>query len=231
MGLTDSDIDAIWLTVKLAFTVTLILLIIGTPIAVWLAKTKSWLRGPINAIVALPLILPPTVLGFYLLIAMGPNGPIGELTQKLGIGLLPFTFWGLVIASLFYSLPFVVQPIQNAVEAIGKKPLEAAATLHASPLDTFFHVILPLAKPGFISATILGFAHTVGEFGIVLMIGGNIPTETKVVSIQIYDQVEALEYAGAHRLSAIMLSFSFIALLLLYTFQKRGIANKFRIGR
>lgn len=231
MGLTESDINAIWLTIRLAFTVTLILLIVGTPIAVWLAKTKSWLRGPINAIVALPLVLPPTVLGFYLLIAMGPNGPIGELTQDLGLGLLPFTFWGLVIASLFYSLPFVVQPIQNAVEAIGKKPLEAAATLHSPPLDTFFHVILPLAKPGFISAAILGFAHTVGEFGIVLMIGGNIPTETQVVSIQIYEQVEALEYAGAHRLSAIMLGFSFIALLLLYSFQKRGIAAKFRIGR
>jgi len=231
MALTESDINAIWLTIRLAFTVTLILLIVGTPIAVWLAKTKSWLRGPINAIVALPLVLPPTVLGFYLLIAMGPNGPIGQLTQELGLGLLPFTFWGLVIASLFYSLPFVVQPIQNAVEAIGKKPLEAAATLHSKPLDTFFHVILPLAKPGFISAAILGFAHTVGEFGIVLMIGGNIPTETQVVSIQIYDKVEALEYAGAHRLSAIMLGFSFIALLLLYSFQKRGIAAKFRIGR
>jgi molybdate transport system permease protein len=196
-----------------------------------LAKTKSWLRGPINAIVALPLVLPPTVLGFYLLIAMGPDGPIGQLTEQLGLGLLPFTFWGLVIASLFYSLPFVVQPIQNAVEAIGKKPLEAAATLHSKPIDTFFYVILPLARPGFISAAILGFAHTVGEFGIVLMIGGNIPAETKVVSIQIYDQVEALEYAGAHRLSAIMLGFSFIALLLLYSFQKRGIATKFRIGR
>jgi len=231
MGLTDSDINAIWLTIKLAFTVTIILLIVGTPIAVWLAKTKSWLRGPINAIVALPLVLPPTVLGFYLLIAMGPDGPIGQLTEHLGLGLLPITFWGLVIASLFYSLPFVVQPIQNAVEAIGKKPLEAAATLHSKPMDTFFHVILPLARPGFISAAILGFAHTVGEFGIVLMIGGNIPAETKVVSIQIYDQVEALEYAGAHRLSAIMLGFSFIALLLLYSFQKRGIATKFRIGR
>ena len=221
MGLTDSDINAIWLTIQLAFTVTIILLIIGTPIAIWLAKTKSWLRGPINAIVALPLVLPPTVLGFYLLIAMGPNGPIGQLTEQLGLGLLPFTFWGLVIGSLFYSLPFVVQPIQNAVEAIGQKPLEAAATLHSKPMDTFFHVILPLAKPGFISATILGFAHTVGEFGIVLMIGGNIPMETKVVSIQIYDQVEALEYAGAHRLSAIMLGFSFIALLLLYSFPHR----------
>nr|WP_297347512.1 molybdate ABC transporter permease subunit [uncultured Glaciecola sp.] len=231
MGLTDSDINAIWLTIKLAFTVTIILLIIGTPIAIWLAKTKSWLRGPINAIVALPLVLPPTVLGFYLLIAMGPNGPIGQLTEQLGVGLLPFTFWGLVIGSLFYSLPFVVQPIQNAVEAIGQKPLEAAATLHSQPMDTFFHVIVPLAKPGFISAAILGFAHTVGEFGIVLMIGGNIPMETKVVSIQIYDQVEALEYAGAHRLSAIMLGFSFIALLLLYSFQKRGLATKFRIGR
>ncbi|MFT5544277.1 MAG: molybdate transport system permease protein [Kangiellaceae bacterium] len=230
MGLTDSDIDAIWLTLKLAFTVTLILMVVGTPIAIWLARTKSWLRGPINALVALPLVLPPTVLGFYLLIAMGPNGPVGQLTEKLGLGLLPFTFWGLVIASLFYSLPFVVQPIQNAVEAIGKKPLEAAATLNSSPLDTFFHVVIPLAKPGFISAAILGFAHTVGEFGIVLMIGGNIPMETKVASIQIYDHVEALEYAGAHRLSAVMLGFSFIALLLLYSFQKRGLASKFRIG-
>lgn len=231
MGLTDSDINAIWLTLRLALTVTIILMVIGTPIAMWLAKTKSWLRGPINALVALPLVLPPTVIGFYLLIAMGPNGPIGELTEKLGIGLLPFTFWGLVIASLFYSLPFVVQPIQNAVEAIGIKPLEAAATLHSKPLDTFIHVIIPLAKPGFISAAILGFAHTVGEFGIVLMIGGNIPSETQVVSIQIYDQVEALEYAGAHRLSGIMLGFSFIALLTLYSFQRHGVASKFRLGR
>jgi molybdate transport system permease protein len=229
--LSTSDIDAIVLTLKLATTVTVILLLISTPLAMWLASTRSWLKGPVSAIVALPLILPPTVLGFYLLIAMGPNGPLGEFTQSIGLGLLPFTFWGLVIASLFYSLPFVVQPIQNAIEAIGEKPLEAASTLHCSPADRFFHVILPLAKPGFITASVLGFAHTVGEFGIVLMIGGNIPQETKVVSIQIYDYVEALEYTGAHALSGIMVLFSFLVLLTLYTFQSRGKASKFSLGR
>lgn len=221
MILSDADIGAILLTLKLAATTTVLLLIIGTPIAWWLAKTKSWLRGPIGAIVALPLVLPPTVLGFYLLIAMGPNGVIGQFTQSLGLGLLPFTFWGLVIASIFYSMPFVVQPIQNAIEGIGDRPLEVAATLRVGPIERFFTIILPLAKPGFITASILGFAHTVGEFGIVLMIGGNIPDETRVVSVQIYDHVEALEYTQAHMLSGVMVVFSFCVLLALYLFQQK----------
>lgn len=221
MGFSEADLGAIWLTLKLASTVTFLLLLIGTPLAWWLARTRSPLKGPVGAIVALPLVLPPTVLGFYLLILMGPNGPVGQLTQAIGLGLLPFTFWGLVVASIFYSLPFVVQPLQNAMEAIGDKPLEAAATLGASPIDRFFTVVLPLAKPGFISAAILGFAHTVGEFGVVLMIGGNIPDETRVVSVQIYDHVESLQYAQAHWLSAVMVGFSFVVLLLVYTLNGR----------
>lgn len=221
MTLTDADITTIWLTLKLASIVTVLLLLLGTPIAWWLARTKSVLKGPVGAIVALPLVLPPTVLGFYLLIFMGPDGPLGQFTQWLGLGTLPFTFWGLVVGSLFYSLPFVVQPLQNAFQAIGDQPLEAAATLGASPIDRFFSVAVPMAKPGFISAAILRFAHTVGEFGVVLMIGGNIPGETKVVSVQIYDHVEALDYASAHALSAMMLLFSFIILLGLFGFQKR----------
>ncbi len=220
MNFSEGDIEAIWLTVRLATTVTILLLIIGTPIAWWLARTKSWWKGPIAAIVALPLVLPPTVLGFYLLLAMGPNGFIGQLTQSLGLGTLPFTFWGLVVASIFYSMPFVIQPIQNSIEALGERPLEVAATLRAGPWDRFFTVILPLAKPGFITATILGFAHTVGEFGVVLMIGGNIPGETRMVSVQIYDHVEALEYAQAHVLSAAMVVFAFVVLLGLYWFQR-----------
>ncbi|WP_421855793.1 molybdate ABC transporter permease subunit [Marinomonas sp.] len=220
--LSASDLEAIWLTFKVATTVTVILLLIGTPIAWWLARTRSRLKGPISAIVALPLVLPPTVLGFYLLIAMGPNGFIGQLTQELGIGTLPFTFLGLIVASVFYSLPFVVQPIQNAIEAIGERPLEVAATLRAGSLDRFFTVVLPLAKPGFITAAILGFTHTVGEFGVVLMIGGNIPGQTRVVSVQIYDHVEALEYDQAHKLAAIMIIFSFLVLLSLYTFQRKN---------
>lgn len=226
MYLTDSDLQAIWLTVRLAVTVTLILLLIGTPVAWWLARSRAWWKGPIGAVVALPLVLPPSVLGFYLLLAMGPNGPAGHLTQALGIGLLPFTFWGLVIASVFYSLPFMVQPLQTAFEAIGERPLEAAATLRASPLNAFFTVAVPLALPGFLTAGILTFAHTVGEFGVVLMIGGNIPGVTRVVSVQIYDHVEAVEYVQAHRLSAVMLVFSFLVLLMLYAWKpdtrKRG---------
>lgn len=216
MLLDDVAISAIWLTLKLACVTTLILLVIGTPIAWWLARTRSRLRGPIGAVVALPLVLPPSVLGFYLLVAMGPNGPIGQLTQSVGLGVLPFTFAGLVVGSVFYSLPFVVQPLQNAFEAIGERPLEAAATLRAGPLDTFFTVVLPLARPGFVTATILGFAHTVGEFGVVLMIGGNIPDKTRVLSVQIYDHVEAMEYAQAHWLAGGMLLFSFLVLLVLY---------------
>lgn len=220
--LSASDIGAIWLTLKLATITTLLLLLIGTPIAWWLARTRSWTKGPIGALVALPIVLPPSVLGFYLLLAMGPNGPIGHLTQAMGLGYLPFTFWGLVLASTFYSMPFVVQPIQNAFEAIGERPLEVAATLRASPLDSFLSVVLPLAKPGFLTATVLGFAHTVGEFGVVLMIGGNIPDKTRVVSVQIYDHVEALEYTEAHWLAAVMVAFSFVVLLMLYLFNPTG---------
>ena len=214
--LTESDLQAIWLTAKLAGITTLILLLIGTPIAWWLARTRTWWKGPVGAVVALPLVLPPSVLGFYLLLTMGPNGAVGQLTQSLGLGTLPFTFWGLVVASVFYSLPFRVQPLQNAFECIGERPLEVAATLRASPLDTFFSVVMPLAKPGFITAGVLTFAHTVGEFGVVLMIGGNIPGITRVASVQIYDHVEAMEYADAHRLAAIMLAFSFVVLLAMY---------------
>ena len=214
----SANLAAVWLTLKLASVVTVLLLLVGTPIAWWLARTRSSLKGIVGAVIALPLVLPPTVIGFYLLVTMGPNGAVGRLTEALGLGLLPFTFPGLVIASVFYSLPFVVQPIQNAFEAIGERPLEAAATLRASPWDAFWSVAVPLARPGFISGAILGFAHTVGEFGVVLMIGGNIPERTRVVSVQIYDHVEALEDAQAHWLSAGMLLFSFVVLLALYTF-------------
>jgi molybdate transport system permease protein len=217
MPLDDIAMAAILLTLKLASITTLLLLIMGTPVAWWLARTRSRLKGPIGAIVALPLVLPPTVLGFYLLVAMGPNGPVGQLTQSLGLGTLPFTFAGLVVGSVFYSMPFVIQPLQNAFEAIGEGPLEAAATLRAGPLDTFFTVVVPLARPGFVTASILGFAHTVGEFGVVLMIGGNIPEKTRVLSVQIYDHVEAMEYAQAHWLAGGMLVFSFLVLLALYS--------------
>lgn len=220
--MAPSSLDAIWLTLKLATVVTLLLLVVGTPVAWWLARTRSRLKGIVGAVVALPLVLPPTVLGFYLLIALGPHGPLGKLTQALGLGLLPFTFPGLVIASVFYSLPFVVQPIQNAFAAIGERPLEVAATLRASPWDAFWSVAVPLARPGFLSAAVLGFAHTVGEFGIVLMIGGNIPGQTRVVSVQIYDHVEALEYAQAHWLAGGMVAFSFVVLLALYTLNPPG---------
>ena len=213
----SADLSAVLLTLKLATVVTVLLLIVGTPIAWWLARTRSRLKGAVGALVALPLVLPPTVIGFYLLIAMGPRGPVGQFTQALGLGLLPFTFPGLVIASVVYSLPFVVQPIQNAFEAIGERPLEVAATLRASPWDAFWSVAVPLARPGFVSGAILGFAHTVGEFGIVLMIGGNIPDKTRVVSVQIYDHVEALEYGSAHWLAGGMVLFSFAVLLALYT--------------
>ncbi|WP_439867814.1 molybdate ABC transporter permease subunit [Pseudomonas syringae] len=217
MPLGSADIAAIWLTLKLASLTTVILLIIGTSIALWLARTDSWLKGPIGAVVALPLVLPPTVIGFYLLLLLGPNGAVGQLTQSLGLGTLTFSFAGLVIGSVLYSMPFVVQPLQNAFAAIGTRPLEVAATLRAGPWDTFFHVILPLAKPGFITAAILGFAHTVGEFGVVLMIGGNIPEKTRVVSVQIFDHVESMEYLQAHWLAGAMLVFSFLVLLALYS--------------
>lgn len=218
MMLSPDDWSAIRLTLKLAGMTTVLLLLIGTPIAWWLARTDSILKRPISAIVTLPMVLPPTVLGFYLLVAMGPQGPVGQLTQALGIGLLPFTFAGLVIASVLYSLPFAVQPIQQAFEAMGERPLEVAATLRASPLDAFFTVALPLARPGFITAAVMSFAHTVGEFGVVLMIGGNIPDKTRVVSVQIYDHVEALEFTQGHWLSGGLLLFSFCVLLILYRF-------------
>ncbi len=225
MTLSAADLTAVWLTIKLAAIVTALLLVIGTPIAWWLARTRSPLKGPVGAVVALPLVLPPTVLGFYLLLAMGPHGPIGRMTQAMGLGTLPFTFWGLVVASTFYSLPFVVQPLQNAFEAFGDRPLEAAATLGAAPLDAFFSVALPLARPGYLTAAVLGFAHTVGEFGVVLMIGGDIPGQTRVVSVLIYDHVEATEYAQANWLAASMVVFSFLVLLVMYVWapnKKRG---------
>lgn len=220
--LGENDFSAIILTLKLAAITTIILLLISTPIAWWLARSQAWWKGIVSAIVMLPIVLPPTVIGFYLLLAMGSQGWIGHITQALGLGLLPFTFAGLVIASVFYSLPFVVQPLQNAFESIGQRPLEVAATLRASPLDTFFSVILPLAKPAYLTASVLAFAHTMGEFGIVLMVGGNIPDKTRVVSVQIYEHVEAIEYSQAHWLSAAMLAFSFLMLLALYALNNKG---------
>lgn len=216
------DWAAIWLTLQLASVTTVLLLVLCTPLAWWLAHTRSRWRGPVGAVVALPLVLPPTVIGFYLLVSMGPGGAIGQLTEALGLGRLPFTFPGLVVGSLVYSLPFAVQPLQRAFEALGRRPLEVAATLGASPLDRFFSVALPLARPGFVTAAILSFAHTVGEFGVVLMLGGNIPGVTRVVSVQIYDHVEALEYAQAHWLAGGMVAFSFIVLMLLHWLQPRG---------
>ena len=217
--LDDASLQALALTFQLAATTTVVLLLAGTPLAWWLARTRSWLKGSVGALVALPLVLPPVVLGFYLLVLMGPNGPVGQFTQSLGWGVLPFTFAGLVVGSVLYSMPFVVQPLQNAFESIGERPLEAAATLRASPLDTFFSVVLPLSRPAYLTAAVMGFAHTVGEFGIVLMMGGNIPGKTRVMSVQIYDHVEALEYSQAHWLAGALLVFSFVVLLALYTLQ------------
>ena len=219
--LGSSDLEALLLTLRLAVMVTVLLLFIGTPLAWWLSRTQCRFRGAIEAVIALPLFLPPSVLGFYLLLAMGPSGPIGSLTRWLGLGYLPFTFPGLVIASIFYSMPFVVQPLQSTFKGISPRLLEAAATLRATPLDTFFSIVLPLSKAGFMTAAVLGFAHTVGEFGIVLMIGGNIPGITRLASVQIYDHVEALEYGEAHWLSAIMLCIAFVMLLVLYTMNGR----------
>ncbi len=217
MYLSEADISAVWLTLELASLTTLLLLTIGTPIAWWLSRTRSRLKGPLGALIALPLVLPPTVLGFYLLVLMGPHGPVGQLTEALGLGVLPFTFPGLVVGSVIYSMPFVIQPLQNSFEAVGERPLEVAATLRAGPWDSFFSVMLPLARPGLITAAILGFAHTVGEFGIVLMMGGNIPGLTRTVSVQIFDHVEAMEYMQAHWLAGGMVVFSFIVLLSLYS--------------
>jgi len=210
------DWQPVWLTLKLATLTTALLLVVGTPIAWWLSQTACRFKHAISAVVALPIVLPPTVIGFYLLVFLGPNGPGGIFTQWLGLGTLPFTFAGLVVGSVFYSLPFVVQPIQNSFEGIGKRPLEVAATLGAGRWDRFFSVAVPLARPGFLTAIVLGFAHTVGEFGVVLMIGGNIPGETKVLSVAIYDHVETMEYGQAHILSAGMVGFAFLVLLGLY---------------
>jgi molybdate transport system permease protein len=218
--LTSADLGTLLLTFKVASIATALMLLFGTPLAWWLARTRSAWKSIINAVVALPLVLPPTVLGFYLLVLMGPAGVIGKFTSWLGLGTLPFTFSGLVVASVLYSMPFVVQPLQAAFTTIGEQPLEAAATLRASPLDTFFSVVVPLVKPGFLTAAILGFTHTVGEFGVVLMVGGNIPDKTRVVSVQIYNHVEALEYSEAHGLAGSLLLFSFAVLLALYTVLK-----------
>ncbi len=222
MAFTPEAWASIALTLQLAAVTTVLLMLLGTPLAWWLAQTRSRWRAPVSALVSLPLVLPPTVLGFYLLLLLGPQGAVGQLTQALGLGLLSFSFTGLVIGSVFFSLPFAVQPIQHAFEALGRRPLEVAATLRASPWDAFWSVALPLARPGLLTAAILSFAHTVGEFGVVLMLGGNIPGETRVVSIQIYGHVEALEYAQAHGLSVAMVAFSFAVLLALALLRRRS---------
>ena len=219
--LSASDLTALGLTLRLALVSTLILLVTGTPLAWWLARTRWRYKFLLEAVVALPLVLPPTVLGFYLLVVLGSRGPLGSLMEWLGGRSLAFTFSGLVIGSVIYSMPFVVQPLQNAFSAVGRRPLEVAATLGASPLDRFFTVALPLAKPGFFTAAVLGFAHTVGEFGVVLMIGGNIPGKTQVVSIALYDHVEALQYGQAYALSAILLIISFTLLVAVYALNRR----------
>jgi molybdate transport system permease protein len=221
---TDADLTALWITIKLALISTIILLVLGAPLAWWLARSRWRYRFVAEAIVALPLVLPPTVLGFYLLLLLGPHGPVGATLGALGGRPLAFTFTGLVIGSVIYSLPFVVQPLQNAFNAVGRRPLEAAATLRASPLDRFFTVAVPLARPGFLTACVLGFAHTLGEFGVVLMIGGNIPGETRVASIAIYDHVESLDYVQAHWMAAALLVLSFLLLLAVY-----GLNRRFRV--
>ena len=221
MILSEQDLIALFVTLKLASISTIVLVLIGTPIAWWLSHSHWRYKYFVEAIIALPLILPPTVLGFYLLVSLGPNGPIGGLSSAMGGESLAFTFTGLVIGSVVYSMPFVIQPLQNAFSAIGQRPLEVAATLGASPIDRFFSVAIPMARPGFITASVLGFAHTLGEFGVVLMIGGNIPGSTQVVSISIYDHVEALEYGQAHALSASLLLFSFVLLLIVYGANRR----------
>ncbi|MCF1502261.1 molybdate ABC transporter permease subunit [Afifella sp. H1R] len=219
--LSSETVSAIRLTIELATITTVILLLVGTPIAWWLARSRAWWKEAVATVVALPLVLPPTVLGFYLLVALGPSGPGGQLAALWGGRTLAFTFEGLVIGSVIYSMPFVVQPIRNAFEAMGERPLEVAATLRASPLRTFWSVALPLARPGFLTGAVLGFAHTVGEFGVVLMIGGNIPGETKVLSVAIYDYVETLRWAEATVLAAGMVVFAFIVILTMTLIEKR----------
>ncbi|WP_090142217.1 molybdate ABC transporter permease subunit [Limnohabitans sp. DM1] len=221
-ALTPEAWQAIGLTLKLAALSSALLLLIATPLAWWLYQTPSRWRAPISALVMLPLVLPPTVLGFYILVLLGPHGWVGQLTQAVGWGLLSFSFTGLLIGSIIFSLPFAVQPIQSAFEAMGTRPMEVAATLRARPIDAFFSVALPLAKPGLLTATVLSFAHTVGEFGVVLMIGGNIPGQTRVVSTQIYGHVEAMEYAQAHGLAAGMVVFSFAVLITLARLKRRS---------
>ncbi|MBK8073181.1 MAG: molybdate ABC transporter permease subunit [Ramlibacter sp.] len=219
--MSAADWSAIRLTAALAATTTVLLLLLGTPLAWWLARTRSRLKPLCAAVVAMPLVLPPTVIGFYLLVLTGPQGMVGQLTQALGLGRLPFTFAGLVVASVLYSMPFVVQPLQQAFEAVPRRTLEAAATLRAGPWDRFFSVAVPLARPGFVTAGVLGFAHTVGEFGVVLMMGGNIPGQTRVVSVAIYDHVEALAYPDAHRLAGALVVFALVVLVTLYAVNRR----------
>ncbi len=221
------SLEPVWLSLELAVVTTVVLLALSTPLAWWLARSKSVWRAPVGAVVTLPLVLPPSVMGFYILVVLGPHGPLGQFTQSMGWGLLTFTFPGLVIGSLVYSLPFAVQPLQGAFEALGDRPMEVAATLGANPIDAFFSVVLPLVRPGVFTATVLTFAHTIGEFGVVLMIGGNIPGKTQVVSTEIYTFVEAMEYDKAHILAGGMLVFSFIVLLALSFLNRRAKAVSF----
>ena len=223
----DISLEPVWLSLELAVVTTVVLLVLSAPLAWWLARSKSAWRAPIGAVVTLPLVLPPSVMGFYILVALGPHGPLGQFTQSMGWGLLTFTFPGLVIGSLVYSLPFAVQPLQGAFEALGDRPMEVAATLGAKPIDAFFSVVLPLVRPGVFTATVLTFAHTIGEFGVVLMIGGNIPGKTQVVSTEIYTFVEAMEYEKAHILAGGMLVFSFVVLLALSCLNRRAKAVSF----
>lgn len=221
------SLEPVWLSLELAVVTTVVLLALSTPLAWWLARSKSVWRAPVGAVVTLPLVLPPSVMGFYILVVLGPHGPLGQFTQSMGWGLLTFTFPGLVIGSLVYSLPFAVQPLQGAFEALGDRPMEVAATLGANPVDAFFSVVLPLVRPGVFTATVLTFAHTIGEFGVVLMIGGNIPGKTQVVSTEIYTFVEAMEYDKAHILAGGMLVFSFVVLLALSFLNRRAKAVSF----
>ena len=219
--MTPDDLIAVLLTLKLAGVTTILLLLIATPIAWWLAHTRSHWKEPVGALLNLPLVMPPTVLGFYLLLTLGPQGPVGHLTEAIGLGRLPFTFWGLVVGSVLFSMPFAVQPIQNSFEVMGSRPMEVAATLRAGFMDRFLSVAVPLARPGFLTAIVLAFSHTVGEFGVVLMLGGNIPGETQVVSLAIYNHVESMEYGPAHLLAGGMVAFAFVVLLSLNLLARR----------